>query len=86
MEPAPDARDLFPEDMTPQYHKFMAMFRIIAGTIERFDELEAQIGKLGARHAAYQVRDEHFGAVGEALLRMLRKRFGRSFTPELKYA
>jgi len=83
---APDARALFPEDMTPQYHKFMAMFRTIAGTIDRFEELEDRIRKLGERHAAYRVRDEHFGAIGEALLAMLQKRFGRHFTPELKYA
>ena len=83
---APDARDLFPEDMVPQYHKFTAMFSVIGGTIDRFDELESQIRKLGARHASYRVRDEHFGAIGEALLMMLQKRFGKSFTPELKYA
>ncbi len=85
-EIAPDTREMFPEDMTGQYHKFMAMFRIIVGTIDRFDELEKQIRGLGARHANYHARDEHFGAVGDALLMMLQKRFGKTFTPELKYA
>jgi len=83
---APDTRDLFPEDMTAQYHKFMAMFQVIGGTIDRFGELEKQIRKLGARHANYMARDEHFGAVGDALLQMLEKRFGKHFTPELRYA
>lgn len=83
---APETRALFPEDMTAQYHKFWAMFRIIAGTIDRFDELEGKIRGLGARHAHYRAEDAHFGAVGEALLLMLEKRFGADFTPELKYA
>lgn len=83
---APDTRALFPDDMTGQYQKFMAMFRIIVGTLDRFDELEKQLRGLGARHAKYHARDEHFGAVGEALLMMLTKRFGATFTPELKYA
>ena len=83
---APETRALFPDDMTGQYHKFMAMFRIIVGTIDKFDELEKQLRGLGARHAKYHARDEHFGAVGEALMMMLAKRFGTAFTPELKYA
>lgn len=83
---APETRALFPDDMTGQYHKFTAMFRIIVGTIDKFDELEKQLRGLGARHAKYHARDEHFGAVGEALMMMLAKRFGTSFTPELKYA
>ncbi len=85
-EIAPDTRALFPDDMTGQYHKFMVMFRLIVSTIDRFDELEKQVRRLGARHAKYHARDEHFGAVGEALLKMLAQRFGTAFTPELKYA
>jgi nitric oxide dioxygenase len=85
-EIAPETRALFPEDMVGQYHKFSALLNIIGGTIDRFDELEKRIFNLGARHAEYRARDEHFGAVGEALLVTLKARFGKAFTSELKYA
>jgi len=77
---------LIPENMVAQHHKFSALLSIIGGTIDRFDVLEKRIYNLGARHAEYMSRDEHFGAVGEVLLITLKKIFGKAFTPELKYA
>ncbi|MDA1323582.1 MAG: globin domain-containing protein [Proteobacteria bacterium] len=85
-EIAPETRALFPADMVAQHHKFAALLSIIGGTIDRFDELEKRISNLGARHAQYKARDEHFGAVGEALLITLKMHFGEAFTSELKYA
>jgi len=85
-EIAPETRVLIPENMVAQHHKFSALLSIIGGTIDRFDELEKRIYDLGARHADYKARDEHFGAVGEALLITLKNIFGKAFTPELKYA
>lgn len=66
---------LIPENMVAQHHKFSALLSIIGGTIDRFDVLEKRIYNLGARHAEYKSRDEHFGAVGEALLITLKKLF-----------
>ena len=77
---------LIPENMVAQHHKFSALLSIIGGTIDRFDVLEKRFYNLGARHAEYKSRDEHFGAFGEALLITLKKIFGKAFTPELKYA
>ena len=77
---------LIPENMVAQYHKFSALLRIIGGTIDRFGVLEKRIYNLGARHAEYMSRDEHFGAVGEVLLITLKNIFGKAFTPELKCA
>jgi len=72
---------LIPEDMVAQHHKFSALLSIIGGTIDRFDVLEKRFYNLGARHAEYKSRDEHFGAFGEALLITLKKTLGKAFTP-----
>jgi hypothetical protein len=41
---------------------------------------------LGRRHAAYGVKDEHYGTVGAALLWTLGEGLGADFTPEVKDA
>ncbi len=83
---APETRELFPEDMTQQYYKFMSMVGTVVGGLNRFDKLVPTLKELGRRHVDYKVRDMHFGAVGEALLLMLAKGLGSGFSPELKYA
>mmetsp|Transcript_6760 Transcript_6760/g.19106 ORF Transcript_6760/g.19106 Transcript_6760/m.19106 type:complete len:108 (-) Transcript_6760:187-510(-) len=42
--------------------------------------------QLGTRHAGYGVQEEHFPAVGKALILSLRSCLGDSFTEEAEYA
>jgi hemoglobin-like flavoprotein len=44
------------------------------------------IRALGARHAGYQVTDDHYATVGAALLWTLEKGLGPEFTPEVRAA
>lgn len=83
---APETRELFPEDMTQQYHKFMSMVETLVNSINRFNELVPTVKELGRRHVGYEVREEHFGAVADALLLMLAQGFGSGFSRELKCA
>jgi hemoglobin-like flavoprotein len=50
------------------------------------DSLVAALRDLGAKHAAYDVKEEHYPIVGQALLDTLEKALGDGFTPEVKAA
>ena len=52
----------------------------------KMDDLVAALTGLGAKHAPYDVKEEHFPVVGEALLDTLAKALGNDFTPEVKEA
>jgi hemoglobin-like flavoprotein len=44
------------------------------------------LGDLGARHARYRVRPEHYPLVGETLLAALAELGGADFRPEMRRA
>ncbi len=44
------------------------------------------VRQLGARHASYGVRTEHYATVGAALLWTLEQGLGAKFTPEVREA
>jgi hemoglobin-like flavoprotein len=44
------------------------------------------VRQLGARHADYGVRDEHYATVGAALLWTLEKGLGEAFTADVRSA
>lgn len=50
------------------------------------ETLAQSLQKLGARHATYDVKYEHFPIVGVALLDTLEKALGDEFTDEVKEA
>ncbi len=94
----PDYRRLFPEDMTAQKRKLV---RMLAFVVRAFDWSDAQwredinpdedlllvILALGRRHAElYDIPDESYETVGEALLWTLDYGLGEAFTPEAKAA
>ena len=80
-EIAPEVRPLFKRDIGEQGKMLMGMIGMV---VARLDDLEAMVPaveRLGARHAAYGVRDEHFAPVGAALLWTLEQGLGDDFTP-----
>lgn len=82
----PSLRRLFPEDMTEQRKKLMMMLNTAVHGLWRPEKLIPVLQQLGARHAGYGVRREHFDTVGQALLGTLAQGLGNEFTPEVEAA
>jgi hemoglobin-like flavoprotein len=82
----PALRALFRGDMARQGERLMAMIGAAVGLLERPHALLPVLRSLGARHAAYGVRDEHYATVGTALLQTLGQGLGAAFTPEVRDA
>jgi hemoglobin-like flavoprotein len=80
----PSLRPMFRGDMAEQGRKLMTMIATAVASLERLDTIVPAIRQLGARHAAYQVTEEHFATVGAALLWTLEKGLGPEFMPEVR--
>lgn len=85
-EISPDARALFPDDMTDQKKKLMQMIGVAVNGLRDLEAVVPAVQALGARHQAYAVKDEHYDQVGAALLYTLGKGLGDDFTPEAEAA
>jgi hemoglobin-like flavoprotein len=82
----PELRVLFPNDLTGQKKKLIAMIGFLVTNLRRINEVAPEIYELGRRHHSYDVAAEHYAHVGEALLWSLRRLLGPDFTPELRDA
>ena len=82
-EIAPQVRPLFKRDIAQQRTMLMAMIGMIVARLDDLDTLVPAVERLGARHAAYGVRAEHYAPVGEALLWTLDHGLGHAFTPAI---
>lgn len=82
----PSLRPLFRGDMGEQGRKLMTMLATAVAALERLDAIVPVVRQLGARHADYGVREEHYGTVGAALLWTLEKGLGSDFTPLVRDA
>lgn len=83
---APDARELFPEDMTLQRAKLFNELDEIAHAIPSLSTFVERAGRLGSDHAAYGVERRHYIAFGNVLVVVLGEVLGDEFTPELEEA
>ena len=83
---APDVRPLFPDDLSHQKKKLMAMIGTAVASLSRLDTLMPVVRALGERHAGYGVKAEHFKPVGAALLWALAQGLGNEFTPQVEDA
>lgn len=82
----PSLRVMFRGDMAEQGRKLMQMLGLAVHGLDRLEALAPVVRSLGMRHAGYQVRDEHYDTVGEALLWTLGKGLGAEFTAEMQAA
>ena len=97
-ELAPQYRSLFKEDLAPQKRKLLAMLKFVVRAVDFPDEswtdqvapdddLFLVVLALGRRHIElYQVPDEAYDKVGEALLWTLDYGLGEAFTREVRDA
>lgn len=82
----PTLRPLFKGDIREQAKKLTDMLAALIGMLESPAGLVAELKAMGARHAGYGVKDEHYTTVGTALLDMLAVTLDRKFTPEVREA
>jgi hemoglobin-like flavoprotein len=83
---APDLRRLFPDDLSGQKGKLMALLATCVGRLHDVSTLVPAVKRLGVRHVAYGARTEHYAIVAEALLWALGEVLGSSFTLEIRFA
>jgi hemoglobin-like flavoprotein len=82
----PALKPLFGGDIDAQARKLMSMIGFAVGRLHRLEALLPGLQALGARHAGYGVRDEHYDTVGRALLATLREGLGEAFDAEHEQA
>ena len=82
----PSLKPLFKTDITEQGKKLMQMLGAAVAGLDDLNHLTPALEALGRRHVDYEVRDEHYNTVGEALLWTLAQGLGDEFTPEAKEA
>lgn len=82
----PGLRHLFKGDATEQGRKLMQMIGYAVRELDRPEQMLASVRALGARHAAYGVRDQDYATVGAALLWTLAQGLGAAFTADVREA
>jgi hemoglobin-like flavoprotein len=85
-EIAPEVRSLFPQDLSEQKTKLMAMLSNAVASLHKLDTILPVVKQLGQRHKGYGVTPAQYAPVGAALLWTLEKGLGPDFTPEVKAA
>ena len=82
----PSLRKMFSRNMEEQYHKLFEMVNIFIARLTDIDKLESDISLLARRHLQYGVKDEHYSAVGCALLWTIKQGMGRDWVPDVANA
>jgi hemoglobin-like flavoprotein len=85
-EIAPDVRSMFPDDITDQKKKLIAMLATAVTNLHQVEAILPAVENLGKRHVAYGVTAKHYEPVGAALLWTLEQGLGPDFTPPVKAA
>lgn len=67
-EIAPQTKHYFPSDLTKQSEKLAYTLGFIVGNLDRFENIEEAIQKLGNVHQKLNIKDEEYGFMKEALL------------------
>ena len=78
---APEARNLFRNDMRVQRNKVLELLSYIVYNLEKRSQVEAQLQELGRRHRQYGVVDVHFVVVRAALIETFAESSEVAFTP-----
>ncbi|MES3001631.1 MAG: globin family protein [Pseudomonadota bacterium] len=79
----PSLRPMFKGEMSKQGQMLMSMIGAAVAGLRNLETLAPVVRQLGARHAGYGVRTEHYATVGSALLWTLDQGLGEKFTPEV---
>ena len=84
---SPELRPMFKEgSMTEQSIKLGCMLSYVISKFKSMEDLLIEVKALAERHTKYGVKDEHYVAVGEALLWTLEQGFGEYWNEALDIA
>lgn len=72
-EIAPEARPLFPDDLSDQKDKLANTLNMVVTNLSKLDQILEAVRALGMRHAGYGAEPGHYEAVGLALITALKK-------------
>lgn len=82
----PELRSLFKKDLETQGKMLMQTLATAVASLKSLDKLVPVLQDMGRKHATYNVKDEDYNTVAEALLWTLGKGLGSAFTEEVKEA
>jgi len=82
----PSLQRMFHRSRRDQARLLAQTLTVVVKGIDRPTQLRGAVEALGRRHAGYGVRDEHYEAVGKALLWTLEAGLKDAFTPEVRDA
>lgn len=82
----PSLRPMFTGNIEEQATKLTDMLGVLIAMIERPVGLDLELRAMGARHAGYGVKDQHYATVGRALLDMLAEVLDGKYTPAVQEA
>jgi hemoglobin-like flavoprotein len=82
----PSMRGLFKRDSEEQGRLLMKMVDVAVAGLSRLESILAAVQALGHRHAGYDVTEQHYDTVAEALLWTLQQGLGSAFDAELREA
>jgi hemoglobin-like flavoprotein len=86
-EIAPEVKPMFSKTTMPeQSKKLLTMLSYVIAKLNKLDDIMEEVAKLALRHSSYGVKDEHYTAVGTALLCTLEQGLGTQWNEELKGA
>lgn len=85
-ELAPGTRALFRSDMAEQGRKLFMTLATVVDALDRLDAVVPVARELAIRHVAYGAKEDHYAAVGTALIETLRTGLGRAFDRETEDA
>ena len=77
---------LFHTPKEEQSRKLIEMLSIIVGRLDNLDELTEEIKQLAIRHVQYGVKEQHYKAVGTALLWTLQQGLGKDWDQNVNEA
>jgi hemoglobin-like flavoprotein len=82
-EIAPQVKAMFPDDMTEQRRKLIAMLAAVVSGLGNLESILPAASALATRHVSYGAKAEHYPVVGAALLWTLEQGLGDGWTPEV---
>jgi hemoglobin-like flavoprotein len=83
----PDLRHMFNRStMAEQSRKLLSMLGYVIAKLDRLEDILEEVRKLARRHTSYGVHDDHYTAVGAALLWTLEKGLGEHWNETLAEA
>ena len=83
----PSVKPMFSKTPMPeQSKKLLTMLSYVIGKLDKLEEIMDEVTKLARRHTQYGVKDEHYAAVGTALLWTLEQGLGELWNAALAAA